>query len=156
MSERNGIFHYMAAAITIEAVETVILDVPTIRPHVLSVATMQSQAMVIVRLICDAVRTPVGRYRGALASVRADDLAAIPLKALIERTGLDPAAIDDVILGSANQAAFGLGRAHCAGPRTVHGPARPGIGGALVHQGLRRYQPGCDRAHRHDASGDRP
>jgi len=54
--------------------------------------------------LCDAIRTPIGRYGGALASVRADDLAAIPLKALIERSGIDPAAIDDVILGSANQA----------------------------------------------------
>ncbi|WP_150293759.1 3-oxoadipyl-CoA thiolase [Sphingobium estronivorans] len=54
--------------------------------------------------LCDAVRTPIGRYAGALASVRADDLAAIPIKALIERSGIDPAAIDDVILGSANQA----------------------------------------------------
>jgi 3-oxoadipyl-CoA thiolase len=56
-------------------------------------------------LICDAIRTPIGRYAGALASVRADDLAAIPLKALLERNPqLDPAAIDDVILGCANQA----------------------------------------------------
>ena len=54
--------------------------------------------------LCDAIRTPLGRYAGALSAVRADDLAAIPLKALIERTGLDPAAIDDVILGCANQA----------------------------------------------------
>lgn len=54
--------------------------------------------------LCDAVRTPIGRYAGALASVRADDLAALPIRALIERSGIDPAAIDDVILGSANQA----------------------------------------------------
>ncbi|MCK9540904.1 MAG: 3-oxoadipyl-CoA thiolase [Novosphingobium sp.] len=54
--------------------------------------------------LCDAVRTPIGRYGGTLSSVRADDLAAIPLKALIERTGLDHAAVDDVILGCANQA----------------------------------------------------
>ena len=55
--------------------------------------------------ICDAVRTAIGRYGGALASVRADDLAALPIRALIARnTGLDPAAIDDVILGCANQA----------------------------------------------------
>lgn len=54
--------------------------------------------------ICEAVRTPIGRYGGALAGVRTDDLAAIPLRALIERSGIDPAAIDDVILGSANQA----------------------------------------------------
>ena len=54
--------------------------------------------------ICDAVRTPVGRYGGSLAPVRADDLAAIPLKALMERNpGLDPLAIDDVVLGCANQ-----------------------------------------------------
>lgn len=55
--------------------------------------------------ICDAVRTPIGRFGGALAGVRADDLAAIPLKALLERnSGLDPAAVDEVFMGSANQA----------------------------------------------------
>jgi 3-oxoadipyl-CoA thiolase len=55
--------------------------------------------------ICDAVRTPIGRFGGALASVRADDLAAIPLKALLERNpGLDPAAVEEVLYGCANQA----------------------------------------------------
>lgn len=55
--------------------------------------------------ICDAVRTPIGRYAGALSSVRADDLGAVPIAALLERhTGLDPAAIDDVVYGCANQA----------------------------------------------------
>ncbi len=55
--------------------------------------------------ICDAVRTPIGRYGGALASVRADDLAAIPLKALMERNpGVDWSAVDDLIYGCANQA----------------------------------------------------
>ncbi|MCQ4255262.1 3-oxoadipyl-CoA thiolase [Stutzerimonas stutzeri] len=55
--------------------------------------------------ICDAVRTPIGRFGGALAIVRADDLAAIPLRALLERNPqLDPAAIDEVFMGSANQA----------------------------------------------------
>jgi acetyl-CoA acyltransferase len=55
--------------------------------------------------ICDGVRTPIGRYGGSLASVRADDLAAIPLKALKERNPkLDLTQIDDVILGCANQA----------------------------------------------------
>ena len=55
--------------------------------------------------ICDAVRTPVGRYGGALAAVRTDDLAAVPLAALLARNPrLDAAAIDDVILGCANQA----------------------------------------------------
>ena len=55
--------------------------------------------------ICDAVRTPIGRFGGGLAAVRADDLAAIPLKALLERNPqLDPTAIDEVFLGCANQA----------------------------------------------------
>jgi acetyl-CoA acyltransferase len=55
--------------------------------------------------ICDAVRTPIGRYGGALSSVRADDLAAIPIRALIERNpDVDWAELDDVILGCANQA----------------------------------------------------
>jgi len=54
--------------------------------------------------ICDAVRTPIGRYGGALATVRADDLAAIPLRALLERNPqLDPAALQEVALGCANQ-----------------------------------------------------
>ncbi|MGA3315818.1 MAG: 3-oxoadipyl-CoA thiolase [Candidatus Korobacteraceae bacterium] len=54
--------------------------------------------------ICDAIRTPFGRYGGSLSSVRTDDLAAIPIKALIERNSLDWSAVDDVILGCANQA----------------------------------------------------
>jgi 3-oxoadipyl-CoA thiolase len=54
--------------------------------------------------IVDAVRTPVGRYGGALASVRPDDLAAVVLRALADRTGIDPAQVEDVILGCANQA----------------------------------------------------
>ena len=55
--------------------------------------------------LCDAVRTPVGRYGGALAYVRADDLAAIPIRELLSRNpGLDAGALDDVILGCANQA----------------------------------------------------
>jgi 3-oxoadipyl-CoA thiolase len=55
--------------------------------------------------ICDAVRTPFGRFGGALASVRADDLAAIPIAALIERNpGVDWSKVDDVLYGCANQA----------------------------------------------------
>ena len=55
--------------------------------------------------ICDVIRTPFGRYGGALAGVRADDLAAVPIQALLQRNAaLDPAAIDDVIFGCANQA----------------------------------------------------
>jgi 3-oxoadipyl-CoA thiolase len=55
-------------------------------------------------VIVDAVRTPIGRHGGALARVRPDDLAAVPLRALLSRTGLDPASVDDVLLGAANQA----------------------------------------------------
>ncbi|HPR27319.1 3-oxoadipyl-CoA thiolase [Lentimicrobium sp.] len=55
--------------------------------------------------ICDAIRTPVGKYGGSLSAVRADDLAAIPLENLLKRNpGLNPGAIDDVMLGCANQA----------------------------------------------------
>ena len=55
--------------------------------------------------ICDAIRTPVGRYGGALSSVRADDLGAVPLKALMERNPqVDWAAVEDIIYGCANQA----------------------------------------------------
>src|SRR3546814_1666340 len=80
--------------------------------------------------ICDGVRTPIGRYAGALSPVRADDLAAIPIAALIERNKtVDWSAIDDVILGCANQAgednrnvarmaALQIGRAHVCTPVT--------------------------------------
>ncbi|MFT4506585.1 3-oxoadipyl-CoA thiolase [Caballeronia sp. 15711] len=55
--------------------------------------------------ICDAIRTPVGRYGGALSSVRADDLGAVPLRALMERNkDVDWSAVDDLIFGCANQA----------------------------------------------------
>jgi len=55
--------------------------------------------------ICDGLRTPIGRYNGALAKIRPDDLAALTIKALLARhAALDPKAIDDVILGCANQA----------------------------------------------------
>jgi len=54
--------------------------------------------------VVQAVRTPVGKHGGSLANVRPDDLAAIPIKAVVERSGADPSSIDDVILGCANQA----------------------------------------------------
>lgn len=55
--------------------------------------------------VCDGVRTPIGRYAGALSSIRADDLAALPIAALIDRhPGLDWSRLDEVIFGSANQA----------------------------------------------------
>jgi 3-oxoadipyl-CoA thiolase len=54
--------------------------------------------------IIEAVRTPIGRYGGALATVRPDDLAATVLRAVVDRAGVDPALVEDVILGCANQA----------------------------------------------------
>ncbi|MGH8568960.1 MAG: beta-ketoacyl synthase N-terminal-like domain-containing protein, partial [Gammaproteobacteria bacterium] len=54
-------------------------------------------------LIGAALRTPVGKHGGSLAGVRPDDLAAVPIKAVVERSGIDPRSIDDVILGCANQ-----------------------------------------------------
>ena len=55
--------------------------------------------------ICDAIRTPIGRYGGALAAIRTDDLAAIPIRALVERNpGVDWGLLDDVLYGCANQA----------------------------------------------------
>ena len=56
-------------------------------------------------LVCDAVRTPIGRYGGSLSSIRTDDLGAIPIAALLQRnSNLDPEAIDDLVYGCANQA----------------------------------------------------
>ena len=55
--------------------------------------------------ICDAIRTPIGRYGGGLSSIRTDDLAAIPIRALMDRSkGVDWQQLDDVIYGCANQA----------------------------------------------------
>jgi acetyl-CoA acyltransferase len=55
--------------------------------------------------ICDAVRTPIGRYGGVLSGIRADDLAAVPIAALCKRNpGVDWDRLDDVVLGCANQA----------------------------------------------------
>ena len=54
--------------------------------------------------IIDAIRTPIGNFGGTLKDVRTDDLAAITIKELIQRTTIDPSKIDDVILGCANQA----------------------------------------------------
>jgi len=54
--------------------------------------------------IYDAVRTPFGRAGGALSGIRPDDLAALVMRASVERAGIDPARIDDVVFGDANQA----------------------------------------------------
>ncbi len=57
-----------------------------------------------IAYICDAIRTPIGRYGGTLAAIRADDLAAIPISALIKRNAsVDWGAVDDVVYGCANQ-----------------------------------------------------
>jgi len=55
-------------------------------------------------VILDAVRTPIGRFQGGLAGVRADDLGALAITELLRRTGIDPARVDEVVLGCANQA----------------------------------------------------
>ena len=55
-------------------------------------------------MIVDAVRTPIGRYAGALSGVRPDDLAARVIEASVARTGVEPGEVDDVVLGCANQA----------------------------------------------------
>src|SRR6188768_3808682 len=55
-------------------------------------------------VIVEAVRTPIGRFQGGLAGVRPDDLAAISIAEVVRRVGLDPARVDEVVLGCANQA----------------------------------------------------
>ena len=55
-------------------------------------------------VLIDAVRSPIGRFQGTLAGVRADDLAAHSIRALLDRTGVDPALVDEVFMGCANQA----------------------------------------------------
>src|SRR5690349_3820199 len=72
----------------------------------LSLRSAQRQSGITMEAyICDAVRTPIARYAGGLAYVRADDLAAIPIKALMARNGdVDWAAVEEVYLGCANQA----------------------------------------------------
>src|SRR6185312_12724210 len=55
-------------------------------------------------VIVEALRTPIGRYAGALSSVRPDDLAALAIKTVVERTGIDPEIIDDVLMGCTNGA----------------------------------------------------
>ena len=83
--------------------------------------------------ICDAVRTPIGRYAGALSSVRADDLAAVPISALMARhPQLDWARVDDVILGCANQA--GEDNRDVARMASLLGGLPVEVGGATVNR----------------------
>ncbi len=89
--------------------------------------------------ICDAVRTPFGRFGGALATMRADDLAALPLKALLARNpGLDPSRIDDVIFGCANQ---GRGRQPQRGADGAAAGRPAGERAREHHQPPVRFQP---------------
>ncbi len=83
--------------------------------------------------ICDAVRTPIGRYGGALSEVRTDDLGAIPMRALIERNpSLDTAAIDDVVYGCANQA--GEDNRNVARMSLLLAGLPPGVPGVTVNR----------------------
>ncbi|MDR4987262.1 MAG: 3-oxoadipyl-CoA thiolase [Bacteroidales bacterium] len=83
--------------------------------------------------ICDAIRTPVGKYGGSLSQVRADDLAAIPLRAILERNpALDPEAIDDVIMGCANQA--GEDNRNVARMASLLAGIPPGVPGVTVNR----------------------
>jgi 3-oxoadipyl-CoA thiolase len=82
--------------------------------------------------IVDALRTPIGRQGGALATVRPDDLAAVVIGALVRRTGVDAAAIDDVILGCANQA--GEDNRNVARMSALLAGLPPGVPGVTVNR----------------------
>lgn len=83
--------------------------------------------------ICDAIRTPIGRYGGSLSSVRTDDLAAIPIKALLARNpGLNGHGVDDVILGCANQA--GEDNRNVARMAALLAGLPPEVGGATINR----------------------
>src|ERR671922_50612 len=76
---------------------------PTI-PRVRRMKSMTGPGSTIDAFIIDAVRTPMGRYRGVLSGVRPDDLAAHVVAAAVERNGIDPSSVEDVYMGAANQA----------------------------------------------------
>ena len=80
-------------------------------------------------LIIDALRTPMGRFRGALSGVRPDDLAAHVVAAAVERSGIEPGAVEDVYMGAANQAGRGQPRRRADGgaARRASRSARPGV-----------------------------
>jgi 3-oxoadipyl-CoA thiolase len=82
--------------------------------------------------IVDAVRTPIGRYGGALAGVRPDDLGAIAIREVLRRTGADPAAIDDVLLGCANQS--GEDNRNVARMSALLGGLPPSVPGGTVNR----------------------
>ena len=82
--------------------------------------------------IVDALRTPIGRYGGALSGVRPDDLGAIVIREILRRTGADPAAIDDVLLGCANQA--GEDNRNVARMSALLGGLPPSVPGGTVNR----------------------
>ncbi len=82
--------------------------------------------------VVDAVRTPIGRYGGALAGVRPDDLGAIVIREIVRRTGADPAAIDDVLFGCANQA--GEDNRNVARMSALLGGLPPSVPGGTVNR----------------------
>src|SRR6202790_1480593 len=83
--------------------------------------------------ICDAIRTPFGRYGGALSGIRTDDLAALPLKALMERNpGVDWGAVDDVVYGCANQS--GEDNRNVAPMASLLAGLAPGVPGTTVNR----------------------
>jgi len=88
---------------------------------------MQRRAAVIC-----ALRTPIGRYGGALSSIRPDDLAALVIRAVVERSAIDPAMVDDVFLGAANQA--GEDNRNVARMAALLAGLPPGVPGATVNR----------------------
>src|SRR6266540_5093471 len=83
-------------------------------------------------VITHALRTPIGRYGGALAGMRPDDLAAIVIRALIERSAIDPRLVEDVILGCANQA--GEDNRNVARMAALLAGLPPEVGGVTVNR----------------------
>ncbi len=94
--------------------------------------------------IVAAVRTPIGRYGGALADVRPDDLAAAVIRALVERAGIEPSLVEDVILGCANQAGEdnrNVARMAAPAGRPAGGGRRPDRQPAVRQRACRRSTP---------------
>jgi acetyl-CoA acetyltransferase len=98
-------------------------------------------------VIVGAVRTPIGKHGGALSAVRPDDLAALALDALMERTGVPPSEIEDVYMGCANQAGV-LGGAH-----PDHARARDEAQGRCAVRSRHDVHRG-GAGHRHDRRAD--
>ncbi len=83
--------------------------------------------------VVGGVRTPIGRYGGALAAVRPDDLAALVLRELVSRAGIDPAGVNDVVVGAANQPGEGNRQVRRAGGGTGLATVGVGVGQDAAH-----------------------